>query len=150
MKPILELKETNMPYQICLLAGLILLVLSGYLLFRNITFLKTSERATGEVIELKKIHRSTSKSTYKPIFEFVTKEGKTIIHTSLTSSNPPSWKLGEKAVYAYKPDAPDKGKIVTYYGVFGWVVALACLAFPLMIIGGGYYLSEWYLHSPVT
>jgi len=136
-----------MQYQICFIVGLVLLVLSCYLLYRNIAFLKTSERAKGEVIELKKIHRSTSKPTYKPVFEFVTKEGKIIIHTSISSSNPPTWKLGEKAVYAYKSDAPDKGKVVTFFGVFGWVVALVCVALPLLVIGGGYYLSEGFLQS---
>ncbi|MEZ4881423.1 MAG: DUF3592 domain-containing protein [Flavobacteriaceae bacterium] len=139
-----------MPYQICLIAGLTLLVLSCFLLYRNISFLKNTERAKGEVIELKKIHRSTSKPTYKPVFEFVTKEGKTIMHTSMSSSNPPTWKQGEKVIYAYKSEAPDKGKIVTYYGVFGWVVALACLAFPLLIIGGGYFISEWYFQSAIS
>lgn len=110
MKPILEVKKNNMPYQICLIAGLILLGLSCFLLYRNITFLKTSERAKGEVIELKKIYRSTSKPTYKPVFEFVTKEGKNIIHTSLSSSNPPSWKLGEKPFMPINPMHRIKGK----------------------------------------
>lgn len=110
MKPILEVKKNNMPYQICLIAGLILLGLSCFLLYRNITFLKTSERAKGEVIELKKIYRSTSKPTYKPVFEFVTKEGKNIIHTSLSSSNPPSWKLGKKPFMPINPMHRIKGK----------------------------------------
>lgn len=137
-----------MPFQICLTLGIILLSLSCFLLYKNIVFLKTSERAKGEVIELEVVRNSSSKgvkTSYKPVFEFITKEGKTIMHTASTSSNPPIWKVGEKAIYAFKLESPEKGKVVTYFGVFNYVVILACVAFPLLIIGGGYYISEWYL-----
>lgn len=147
MKPILELKKIKMEYQIAFIIGIILLCLSIFLVYKNVVFLKNSDRAKGEVVELKKIHRSTSKPTFKPVFEFVTKDGKVIEHTSISSSNPPSWKVGEKAVYAYNSAEPINGKVVTFFGVFGWAVALACIALPLIIIGGGYYITQSMLNT---
>ena len=143
----MELKKNKMEYQIAFIVGIILLSLSLFLVYKNVVFLKSSERAKGEVVELKKIHRSTSKPTFKPVFKFVTKDGKVIEHTSISSSNPPSWKVGEKAVYAYKIENPSKGKVVTFFGVFGWSVALACIALPMLVIGGGYYLSQSMLNT---
>lgn len=139
-----------MEYQITFIVGIILFCLSLFLVYKNMVFLKNSERAKGEVVELLRIHRKTGKPTFKPVFEFITKDGKVIAHTSISSSNPPSWKVGEKAVYAYKIENPSKGKVVTFFGVFGWSVALACIAFPMIIIGGGFYLSESMLNTIIN
>ena len=140
-----------MAYQITFAAGLLLLALSIFLLRRTLIFLTHSEKAKGEVVALEKLHRSNSKKAiFKPVFLFTTKSGKEITFRSATASNPPSWKVGEQAVYAFKPEAPQQGKIVTFFGLFGWSVALACLAMPLVVIGAGFLISSSFINTIIN
>mgnify|MGYP002662517515 CR=1 FL=1 len=130
-------------YLIAFLAGIALLILAIFLIIKTISFLKTSEIVKGKVIELEEIYRSgDSKTVYKPVFIFKTKTNQEITHKSISASNPPAWKIGEEATYAYLSAKPTNGKVCTYFGLFGWSVALACLAFPLIIIGAGYVLAK--------
>lgn len=127
-------------YSLCL--GVAILALSIYLLYKNTIFIKNNEKAFGEVVALDKIYRKTNKPTYKPIFEFKTKTGEIIQYTSISSSNPPSWKIGEKATYIYNINNPKKGKILTFYNVFGFALFLFCIATLLIIISGAYFLTK--------
>lgn len=144
----MELKNKNMAYQITLIVGLILLSISIFLSYQAIEFIKHSEKVNGKVIELEKIYRTgNTKPSYKPVFEFITKSGEKIIFRSISSSNPPAWKVDETAIYAYKNEKPNDGKVVTFYGIFGWAIALACLAMPLLIIAGGFFATQTYFDN---
>lgn len=144
----MELKNKNMAYQITLAVGVVLLLIAIFLAYHSIEFVKNAEKVSGKVIELEKIYRTgKTKATYKPIFEFVTIDGAKIIYKPNSSSNPPAWKVGEEAVYAYTIEKPNNGKIVNYFGVFAWSIALACLAMPCLIIGGGFFMSNSFFES---
>ena len=131
-------------YPISLTIGIILLGISLYMLKQSMSFLKTSERAKAVVIELKET-RDSDGSTYKPVFKFKTLLNKEIIYTPGYSSSPPSHQLGEEATIAYDPANPEKAKLLTYFGTFLWTIIFMCISLPFIVIGGGYYLSQYFL-----
>jgi len=133
-----------MVYNILLTIGCTILAISLYLGKRSLAFIKTSERAVGKVIEVQRIEGSDG-PTYKPIFKFKTSLNKQVIYKYPFSSSPASFKLDDEAIIAYDANDPYKAKILTYFGSFGLSVVLMAIAMPLIVIGGGYHLSHYFL-----
>jgi hypothetical protein len=106
-----------------------------------LAFLKKSERSVATVIEMVTVSDSDG-STYKPVFKFKTALGQEIIHRHNTSSSPPTWKVGEETTIAYELDNPSRARLLTYFGTFSWTIVLMAIAMPMIVIGGGYYLSQ--------
>ena len=131
-------------YSITLAVGIILLIISLRTLQQSLSFLRKSNRATGTVIEMERISDSDG-STYKPIFKFKAATGQEVIFKSSSSSNPPSWKVGEEATIAYDPNDPGEARLLTYFGAFSWTIVLMALAMPMLVIGGGFYLAQQFL-----
>ncbi|MBO9573963.1 MAG: DUF3592 domain-containing protein [Chitinophagaceae bacterium] len=128
-------------YTITLTVGLILLVISLFLLRDSLAFLKDSERAVATVIQLDRVSGSDG-DTYKPVFTFKTVSGQEITYRHGVSSSPPSWSVGEETVIAYKAGDPSVARLVTYFGTFGWSIVLMAIAMPAIVVGGGYYLAQ--------
>ena len=133
-----------MLYNILLSIGIITFLISAFILKKSLSFLKESDRAVGKVIEIQKVD-GTDGVTYKPIFKFTTRLNQEIIYEYPFSSSPSTWNLTDEATLAYDPNNPDKVKILTYFGAFGWSVILMAIAMPLIVIGGGYHLSRYIL-----
>ena len=133
-----------MVYNIVLAIGCIILAISIFTLKRSLSFLKTSERAVAKVIEVERVSGNDG-DTWKPVFKFKTSLNKEIIYRYPVSSSPPSWKLDDEATVAYDPNDPNEVKILTYFGSFGLSVVLMAIAMPLIVIGGGYYVSQYFL-----
>ncbi|MET0461620.1 MAG: DUF3592 domain-containing protein [Chitinophagaceae bacterium] len=131
-------------YTLTLIVGLVLLAISLFLLRESLAFLRSSERAIGTVIELKSISDSDG-TTYKPVFRFKTNLGEEIVYTHHSSSNPPGWDIGDKATFAYDAGNPSVARLMTYFGTFNWTVILMSIAMPMIVIGGGYHLSQYVL-----
>ncbi|MEO5682564.1 MAG: DUF3592 domain-containing protein [Chitinophagaceae bacterium] len=131
-------------YTITLAVGLLLLVVALSKLQKTLSFLKMSERATGTVIELERVKDSDG-DTFKPIFKFETKNHQQIIHRHIGSSNPSSWSVGDEVMIAYDSADPSEARVLTYFGTFSWTIILGAIAMPLIIVGGGYYVSLSYL-----
>ena len=131
-------------YSITLTTGIILLVISLFILKESLAFLRTSERAIGTVIELEKIDGSDG-DTFKPIFKFKTSLNQEITYRHISSSNPPGWEVGEEAIIAYDPNNPSVARLLTYFGTFSWSIVLMAIAMPLIVIGGGYHLAQHFL-----
>jgi hypothetical protein len=72
-------------YTLTLAIGIILLAISLLKLKESLTFLRTSERAVGTVIELEKIAGSDGGHTFKPIFKFKTISNQEIIYRHISS-----------------------------------------------------------------
>ncbi|SHE52968.1 DUF3592 domain-containing protein [Pedobacter caeni] len=134
-----------MSYRISLVAGIILLIVSLFILKESLAFVAHSERAIGVVIEIEKISIDDGPS-YSPVFQIITKNNEEIVYRHLHSSNPPGWTIGEKATFLYAPDDPDGSvRIFTYFGLFSWTIILMAFAIPLTIVGGSYIWFERYL-----
>ena len=131
-------------YSVTLIAGIIILAISLFLLKEALGFLRTSERAVGTVIKMEKIDNSDGDS-FKPIFKFKTNLNQDIIYSHIASSNPPAWSVGEEAIIAYNPNNPSSAKLLTYFGIFGWTIVVMAIAMPLIVIGGGYHIAQFYL-----
>jgi len=95
-------------------------------------------RAKAKVIDLIEVS-SDDGHTYKPVFEFTDKTHTKIIFESDVSSSPPTYKIGEIVKIIYSKNT-DERKIVSFWGLYRWTIILLCLASPLLIIGGGYFL----------
>jgi hypothetical protein len=131
-------------YSVTLIVGIIILVISLFLLKEALGFLRTTERAVGTVIKLEKINNSDG-HTFKPVFKFKTSLNQDIIYSHIASSNPPAWSVGEEATIAYNPNNPSSAKLLTYFGIFGFAIVLMAIAMPLIVIGGGYHIAQFYL-----
>jgi hypothetical protein len=135
-----------MYYRIALIFGIILLFVSLFILSESLTFLKNSETATGTVTKLELLSDSDG-DTYRPVFAIQTKNNQIFIYKHTSSSSPASWKVGEKATFAYDPNDPGSARIFTYFGVFSWTIVLLCISIYLIVIGAGYQLSKQFLRK---
>ena len=118
------------------LVGLGMLVGSVFLYESTTAFIATAERAEGTVIELVR-NRSSDSTTYAPIVEFVTAQGRKVEFRSSTSSNPPAYSRGEKVAVLYSPSSPEQAKIDGFFSVWGGTVILAGLGGVFFVIGIG-------------
>jgi hypothetical protein len=130
-----------MVYRLSFIAGIILLIVSLFILRDSLAFIEKSERATGAVTMLQ-----SDGEAYTPVFHIKTKSNEeiTYVHTSATS--PPSWEIGETATFLYDPGDPHSARMFTYFGVFSWTIVLSALATFFITIGSGYYLLRRYLN----
>ena len=133
-----------MGYTISLSIGIVLLVVSLFLLKESIAFIKRGNRAIATVIRLEKVSDSDGDS-YRPIFQFKTSFNQEVTYKYTTSSSPASWDIGEKATVVYEANNPNNAKLLTYFGAFAWSVIFMAIAMPLIIIGGGYYILQPFL-----
>lgn len=131
-------------YSITLNIGILLLAISLFLLKETLVFLKTTERAVGTAIEIIRTGDSDG-PRYKPVFSFKTNTNQEVTYRHIVASSPPGWQIGDKATIAYNANNPSVARLLTYFGVFHWSIVLMAIAMPLLVIGGGYYLSQWVL-----
>lgn len=132
---------SKMVYSILLIIGFILVLVAGILFKRSLNFLENGERTTGIVTELISVYDDDG-VTYKPVFKFKTSKNEDITYTHPISSSPPQWRVGETTGLIYDPDKPEDAKILTYFGMFGWAVIILSIAAPLLVIAGGYFLTQ--------
>lgn len=132
-------------YTFILMVGIMILVSSFVVLRESLTFLKKSERAVATVIELVKVSDSEGGDSFEPVFKYRTAADKEYIYHYSVLSNPADWYVGEETMLAYHPDHPTKPRILTYWGSFGWTVALMAISMPLIVIGCGYHVAQYLL-----
>ena len=85
-------------------------------------FSSKAYKATGTVVELKKVRRlSTSSSgstshvtTYYPVVRYQTKNGKNVTFTSSSGSYPSPYKRGDRVTLLYDPENPQKARIESF------------------------------------
>lgn len=111
-----------------LLAGAI------YLYVDKQAFLEKAETTQGTVIEMIP-KRSKDSTTYSPVVSFTTKSGQTITYTSSTSSNPPSYDVGEKVEIFYDPANPNDAEINGFFSLWLGVLILGFIGTVFFLIG---------------
>ncbi|WP_369681672.1 DUF3592 domain-containing protein [Ferruginibacter sp. HRS2-29] len=84
-------------------------------------------------------------TSYTPIFRFKTNANREVTFRYPFSTAPSSWEVGDETTIVYDMNNPSSAKVLTYFGVFSWTVALMAIAMPLIVIGGGYYVAQHFL-----
>lgn len=132
-----------MRYLLFLITGLVLLSVSLYILKNTIDFVSRAQRATGIVTSMVK---DEEENVYAPVFTVDIKQNGKVSYRH-DGSNPPSWKIGERAMFLYDPAQPSDVRMMTYLNFFGWSIFMV-MAIPLIIIGAGYYILNPQRHFP--
>ena len=115
------------------------LIYFAYKQYNNTIYLiSTGSKTKATVIDLIEI-RDDDSSTYKPIYEYKNRKGETITYKSNMSSRPAPYNIGDKVNIIYSKDTNDM-KVVSYWGLYRWTIVLLCIAAPLLIVSGGYFL----------
>jgi hypothetical protein len=97
-------------------------------------FLAEATKAEGSVIELR-LSRSSDSTTYAPVVNFVTRKGEEITFVSSVSSNPPSYRVGEKVDIFYLPANPYEAKINGFFSLWGGATIVGGLGGLFFLIG---------------
>lgn len=95
-------------------------------------------KTTATVIDLIEISGDDG-YTYKPVFEYTDRNAAKVTFKSDISSSPAPYKIGEKLKILYSKDGNER-KVVSFWGLYRWTIILLCIAAPMLIIGGGYFL----------
>src|SRR5215831_8755382 len=108
-------------HNIFLILGLPGIFVSGFLFYKTISFLKSSERAEGIVTELKTDQMSGNGGVkYWPVFKFTTKKNQEITCRCVSyGSTSPDYAVGKNVIIAYDPIDPSKASVIAYFNLFG-------------------------------
>lgn len=114
--------------------GASLLAGATYLYVNKQAFLEKAETTQGTVIEMIP-KRSKDSTTYSPVVSFTTKAGQEITYTSSTSSNPPSYDVGENVEIFYDPANPNDAEINGFFSLWLGVIILGFIGIVFFLIG---------------
>jgi len=128
-----------------------MLVGTLFLLKNTTSFLATSITSQGTVIDME-TRRSSSSSgsgssskkskTYAPVIRFTDKSGNSYSFTSSTSSNPPSYSIGESIEVLYNPVSPSDAKIKGFFSIWGGILILGILGIVFFGIGISFFIGK--------
>lgn len=124
------------------IVGAALLAGAIYLYVDKQAFLEKAETVQGTVIEMIP-KRSKESTTYSPVVSFKTKQGQTITYTSSTSSNPPSYSVGENVTMFYDPANPNDAEINGFFSLWLGVLILGFIGTVFFLIGSLGVLFRW-------
>lgn len=96
-------------------------------------FVDGAKAAAGTVVDLLEDRHGGSIS-YRPIVEFVTREGREVRFSEPTGSNPSIYTLGEAVTVLYAPDNPQEAKLNNFLSLWGFPVTLAALGGIFLLI----------------
>ena len=131
---------------IYILMGLFFTVLGAALLIwvinnisDRIKALDNFEKTTGTVIEMREVPETEQAGvTYAPVVKFEDKNGKTYIHSSNVSSDPPKYKTGDKVEILFDKNNPDDAFINSFLAK--WSGTIMLLILPLILLPAGLWM----------
>lgn len=132
------MKLIDLLYWGMLILSIVLIYFAMKFYSKSKDLMRTGVKTTATVVQLIPVQGDDG-VTYKPVFEYTNRRQETIIFRGEVSSSPPAYKVGEKVKIVYDPNSDDR-KVISFWGLYRWVVVLLCIASPLLIIGGGYVL----------
>ena len=121
------------------LIGVALLTGAAFSYLDTRSFLAEAVQADGTVIALEPVHSSNS-TTYRPRVRFQDAAGRAVEVSSSTSSNPPSYSVGETVRVFYRRNAPEDARPDGYFSLWGVATILAALGSVFTLIGGGVFV----------
>lgn len=122
------------------LVGLGLLLIGGYLALRTQEFLGRAVSAQGTVVELVR-SRSSDSTTYRPVVQFTTVDGRPVEMVSSVGSNPPGYSVGETVEVRYDPAHPEDAKLTGFFSLWFLPLLLMGLGTVFASIGLAFSLS---------
>lgn len=102
-------------------------------------FIDTAVTTEGAVVDLLKI-RSDDSYSYKPVIEFTAGNGQRVEFTSLVSSNPPAYSVGETVEVLYTPTDVQEAKINSFSALWGGFLVMLILGMIFSSIAGLMFL----------
>ena len=97
-------------------------------------FIETAVSTEGTVIDLHR-SRSSDSDTYAPVVEFRTSQGQIVEFTSSSSSNPPSYSVGESVEVLYDDSSPQHAKIKSFFSLWGGALIIGVIGAVFFLIG---------------
>jgi hypothetical protein len=133
------------------LVGAGLLIGAAALAIHTRGFLETAKHAPGTVIEMIIVRDNDGSVTYKPLVEFTAMNGATVSFASNSSSNPPSYRVGEEVGVLYAPDDANDARIDSFGSLWLGPIILGGIGSVFAAIGFGILvvaarrkrLTEW-------
>lgn len=117
------------------LAGLGMLIGSGWTLGNTLKFRKVAGVAEGTVVELLGSRDSKGKTSYKPVVEFTDTSGTSRRITGSVASRPAAYDEGEKVKVRFDPAKPDQARLDTF--MENWFLPLLLGGMGLIFFGVG-------------
>lgn len=127
-------------YGLFAFTGLILIGFAVWQYQQTKELLQDGVKTTATVVELLESTDSDGDVTYKPVFSFQDRNYNERTYISLVSSRPPVYQINQKVKLVYDPNDDTEIKIIGFWGLYRATIILSCIAAPLLIIGGGYFL----------
>jgi hypothetical protein len=124
-----------------LILGSVLFIISIVAFKFSIDLIKKGAKTSATVLELKGDPTGAS-NNLTPIFLFSTKEGEQITFPGFGATSPPAFKVGEVVKIIYDVKKPTNAKVLSYFGLFGLPIVLLAVALPMIVIGGGYFITN--------
>jgi hypothetical protein len=132
-------------YGIILFIGVILFGFGIAQFNKSLETIKNGERVLATVAEMESYRDSDNGLLYRPIFQYkIDNEDRSFIYK--VGSNPASWEVGEQATLVVTHNDDDI-LLLTYFGAFGWTIALIAIALPMIFIGSAYFWASSYLQK---
>jgi hypothetical protein len=121
--------------------GLVMLSVSGYLFYQENEFLQHAQVGSGTVIALGRSTSSKGGVTYYPVVSYRTSNGTVEEFSSLVSSNPAAYDVGEKVEVYYDPNRPQSAEIRGFFTQWFVVLIFGGLGLVFTSIGVGIGVS---------
>ncbi|WP_312296493.1 DUF3592 domain-containing protein [Chryseobacterium sp.] len=130
-------------YYIILGAGIVLSIFAFLSLKSTLSFLKKAEKATATVTSLR-VYESDGE-IFSPLFTYRTRDNIEYTYELPEGTNPSAWSVGDTETVIYDPNDPTSVSLYTYFRIFVWPLVLICIALPLLVVGGGYFIADQFL-----
>lgn len=111
-----------------------------YLKTRN--FVRGAERSDGQVVDVEYSRRpGDSTGMYNPVFQFMTKDGRTIRSSSNLRSSSSSYHKGDKVTILYDPKNPEDAAIQSFMELYFDFMVLGLIG--IVFTGFGIGMAGW-------
>lgn len=135
------MKTINIIKYLFTIIGAIILLGTSFMYKNTRGFIDKSITSQATVIDLVYSRSSSSNSVmYTPVVQFTDGNGNEIEFLSSSSSNPPSYNVGEEIEVLYNQENPNEAKIKSYFSIWGGVTILGILGFIFFGVGGSIFL----------
>ncbi len=134
-----------MSWKITIFIGLALLGFAGWLALREHVWLKAARVVPGTVAELIPVRGSKGSTSYKPRVRYTTPDG--AIHDFVRgyASKPAGLAVGEPLAIAYRDDAPQDVRILTFGQRFGFAAFVAVGGICLVLLGATFLVGRQFV-----
>ncbi len=131
-------------YRILIVVGVAALIGALIILRGSVHFVNRSQLVEGFVTQFDTINSGDGGTSYIPVFKLTASDGRQIRYVHHSSSAPPSWGIGEKAMFLYDREDVSSVRMYNYFSVFSWSIVLGSLGTMLLTFGGGYFWLRRY------